>query len=160
MTQSPTIGDDAPTFTATLADGDVSAFDLDNSLGEGPVVLAFFPGAFTPPCTNEMVALQEYLDDFEDVDATVYGVSADSAFSQNAFREEHGIEFDLLSDMGRDAIGAYGLEIDIEELGLLGVANRAVFVIDNDGDVAYAWVADDPTNEPNYEELLDEVQKI
>ncbi|MFD1599066.1 redoxin domain-containing protein [Halobellus rarus] len=158
MTKSPTRGDAAPTFTATLADGDVSAFDLDNSLGEGPVVLAFFPGAFTPPCTSEMVALQEYLDDFEDADATLYGVSADSALSQNAFREEHGLEFDLISDMGREAIGAYGLEIDIEALGLVGVANRAVFVIDNDGDVAYSWIADDPTNEPNYEELLDEVR--
>jgi peroxiredoxin len=158
MTQTPTAGDAAPTFNATLADGDVSPFDLDDALGEGPVVLAFFPGAFTSPCTSEMVNLQEYLGDFEDADATVYGVSADSALSQNAFREEHGIEFALLSDMAREAIGAYGLEIDIEALGLVGVANRAVFVIDEDGDVTYAWVADDPTNEPNYEELLDEVK--
>ncbi|MFB6092295.1 MAG: redoxin domain-containing protein [Haloquadratum sp.] len=160
MTDSLLDGDTAPAFEATLADGEVSAFDLRDALGDGPVVLAFFPGAFTPPCTNEMIALQERLDAFEEVGASVYGVSADSAFSQNAFREEHGIEFPLLSDMDREVIDAYGLEIDIDDLGLLGVANRAVFVLDEEGVVRYSWVAEDPTNEPDYEELLAEVESV
>jgi len=105
----------------------VEPFDLEGHLGDGPVVLAFFPGAFTPPCSNEMVALQERHDEFVGAGATLLGVSADSVFSGNAFREEHGIEFDLVSDMAREAIGAYDLEIDIDELGLHGVANRAVY---------------------------------
>ncbi|WP_372910232.1 redoxin domain-containing protein [Salinigranum sp.] len=150
--------DTAPTFTATLANGDVETFDLSEHLGDGPVVLAFFPGAFTPPCSNEMVALQDHLDDFEAAGATVLGVSADSAFSLNAFREEHGLGFDLVSDMDRTAIEAYGLRIDIEDLGLLGVANRAVYVVDGDGEVSYVWTTDDPTVEPDYEELLDAVE--
>jgi peroxiredoxin len=150
--------DSAPTFTATLANGEVEAFDLEDHLGDGPVVLAFFPGAFTPPCSNEMVALQGHLDEFEAAGATLLGVSADSAFSLNAFREEYDIEFDLVSDMDRDAIDAYDLEIDIGELGLHGVANRAVFVLDEDGVVSYAWTTDDPTVEPDYEELLAAVQ--
>ncbi|KOX94447.1 peroxiredoxin [Haloarcula rubripromontorii] len=151
-------GDTAPDISATIANGEVEAFELSDHLGDGPVVLAFFPGAFTPPCSNEMVALQEHLGDFHDAGATVLGLSADSAFSLNSFREEHGLEFDLLSDMGRSAIQDYGLEIDIEDLGLLGVANRAVFVVDDDSEVTYSWVADDPTNEPDYEELLDAVE--
>ncbi|WP_225336530.1 redoxin domain-containing protein [Halomicrobium urmianum] len=151
-------GDTAPTFSATLGTSDHESFDLEERLGDGPVVLAFFPGAFTPPCTNEMVALQDRLGEFEDAGATVLGVSADSAFSQGAFREEHGIEFDLVSDMDRNAIEAYGLEIDITDLGLHGVANRAVFVIDENGTVTYRWVSDDPTNEPDYDELLDAVE--
>jgi peroxiredoxin len=148
-------GDSAPDISATVANGEVEAFELSDHLGDGPVVLAFFPGAFTPPCSNEMVALQDHLDDFEAAGATLLGVSADSAFSQNAFREEHGIEFDLVSDMSREAIQAYGLEIDIDDLGLHGIANRAVFVLDDAGEVTYSWVADDPTNEPDYEALLD-----
>lgn len=88
----------------------------------------------------------------------MFGVSADSPFSLGAFREEHGIEFDLISDMNRDAIQAYDLEIDIGELGLHGVANRAVFVLDEDGTVTYNWVAEDPTNEPDYEAILDAVE--
>ena len=147
--------DSAPQFEATLGTSDHEDFALDDQLGDGPVVLAFFPGAFTPPCTNEMVALQDHLDDFEDAGATVFGVSADSPFSQGAFREEHGIEFDLVSDMAGDAIRAYDLEMDIPDLGLYGIANRAVFVLDADGDVVYAWVADDPTNEPDYKAVID-----
>ncbi|GAB3685053.1 peroxiredoxin [Salinarchaeum chitinilyticum] len=153
----PSTGDQAPTFTATIGTSDHEPFDLDDHLGDGPVVLAFFPGAFTPPCTNEMVALQEHLEGFQDAGATIFGVSADSPFSQGAFREEHGLEFDLVSDMAREAIGAYDVEIDIGDLGLHGVANRSVFVVDEDGTIAYAWEADDPTNEPDYDELLDAV---
>ena len=151
-------GDSAPDISATIANGEVEAFELSEHLGDGPVVLAFFPGAFTPPCSNEMVAFQEHLGDFEAAGATILGVSADSAFSQNAFREEHGLEFDLVSDMSREAIQAYGLEIDIDDLGLHGIANRAVFVLDDDGEVTYTWVADDPTNEPDYEAVLDAVE--
>ncbi len=150
-------GDTAPTFTATYGTSDHEPFDLADHLGDGPVVLAFFPGAFTPPCTNEMVALQEHHDAFAAAGAAVFGISADSPFSQGAFREEHGIEFDLVSDMAGDAIRAYGLEMDIPDLGLYGIANRAVFVLDDDGTVSYAWVADDPTNEPDYDALLDAV---
>ncbi|MFC6837914.1 redoxin domain-containing protein [Halomarina ordinaria] len=151
-------GDTAPTFTATLGTSDHDPFDFEDHVVTGPIVLAFFPGAFTPPCTNEMVALQERIDECEAAGAPVFGVSADSPFSQGAFREEHGVEFDLVSDMAGDAIRAYDLEIDIEPLGLYGVANRAVFVIDEDGTVTYDWVADDPTNEPDYDDLVEAVR--
>jgi len=151
-------GDSALAFSATLANGDVEAFDLADHLGDGPVVLAFFPGAFTPPCSNEMVALQGHLDEFEAAGATVLGVSADSAFSLNAFRDEYGLEFDLVSDTGRGAIEEYDLLIDVESIGLHGVANRAVFVLDDEGTVTYAWTADEPSTEPDYEELLAAVE--
>ena len=153
----PDTGDTAPMFEATVGTSDHEPFALADHLGDGPVVLAFFPGAFTPPCTNEMVALQERIGEFHDAGATVFGVSADSPFSQGAFRAEHGIEFDLVSDMGGEGIRAYDLEIDIPELGLYGIANRAVFVLDSDGTVTYRWVADDSTNEPDYEAVLDAV---
>lgn len=153
-----TTGETAPTFSATVGTNEHEPFDLDDHLGDGPVILAFFPGAFTPPCTNEMVAIQEQYERFQDAGATVLGVSADSPFSLGAFREEHGIEFDLVSDMSRDAIQAYDLEIDIEELGLHGIANRAVYVLDENGEVTHNWVAEDPTNEPNYEAILKAVE--
>ena len=152
------VGDAAPTFAATLGTSDHEPFDLDDRLGEGPLVLAFFPGAFTPPCTNEMVALQDRLDRLRETGASVIGVSADSAFSLGAFREAHGLEFDLVSDMAGEAIRAYELEIDIPPLGLHGVANRAVFVLDTDGVVTYRWVAEDPTDEPDYDALVEAVE--
>ena len=152
-------GDTAPTFTATYGTSDHELFDLQDHLGDGPVVLAFFPGAFTPPCSNEMVAFQDRLADIEAAGGTVLGISADSPFSQGAFREEHGIDFSLVSDMGGEAIRAYDLEIDIEDLGLHGIANRAVFVLDDEGTVTYNWVAEDPTNQPDYDAVLDAVDE-
>jgi peroxiredoxin len=149
------IGDDAPTFTATYKGSDHETFDLAEHLGDGPVVLAFFPGAFTPPCSNEMIGLQEHLADIEGAGATLFGVSADSAFSLGAFADEYDLEFDLVSDRPGDAIEAYGLTMDIPDLGLYDIANRAVFVVDSDGQVTYSWVADDPTNEPDYDELVE-----
>jgi len=151
-------GDSAPSISAKVGTSDHEPFELADQLGSGPVVLAFFPGAFTPPCSNEMVALEDHLDRFEDAGATVFGVSADSPFSQGAFREEYDLSFDLVSDMSGEAIGAYGLEMDIPDLGLYGIANRAVFVLDADGTVTYSWVADDPTNEPDYDALVDAAQ--
>ena len=156
----PSTGETAPTFTATYRGSDHETFDLADHLGDGPVVLAFFPGAFTPPCSNEMVALQEHLDEFEDAGATIFGVSADSSFSLGAFAEEYDLDFDLVSDMDGDAIAAYDLSLDLPDLGLHGVANRAVYVLDEDGTVTYSWVADDPTNEPDYEALLEAVQAV
>ncbi|PSQ37254.1 peroxiredoxin [Halobacteriales archaeon QS_9_70_65] len=147
-------GETAPTFSTTYRGSDHETFDLGEHLGDGPVVLAFFPGAFMPPCSNEMVAIQDRIGEFEDAGATVLGVSADSAFSLEAFAEEYDLEFDLVSDMDGAAIDAYDLAVDIPELGLHGVADRAVFVLDEEGTVSYEWVAEDPTNEPDYEELI------
>jgi peroxiredoxin len=154
----PAKGDSAPDFTNKVANGDVEEFTLSEHTGDGPVVLAFFPGAFTPPCSNEMVALEEHLDDFEAAGASVYGLSADSPFSLNAFRDEHDLSFPLVSDMSRETIQAYDLEIDVGELGLYGVANRAVYVLNDEGTVTYEWVADTPENEPDYDELVDAAQ--
>jgi peroxiredoxin len=153
-------GDMAPDINATYGTSEHEDFELDDVLGGGPVVLAFFPGAFTPPCTNEMVAFQERLGDFRQVDATLLGLSADSPFCLGAFRDEHGLEFDLVSDTAREAIRDYGVEIDLPDLGLHGVANRAVFVLDGDGTVNYEWIADDPTNEPDYDEIVDAVRSL
>jgi peroxiredoxin len=156
----PQVGDTAPVFTATVGTSDHEPFDLEDHLGDSPVMLAFFPGAFTPPCTNEMIALQDELEQFKNANATVFGISADSPFSQGAFRKAHDIKFDLVSDMGREAIRAYDLEIDLPDLGLHGIANRAVFVLDEGGTVTYRWIADDPTNEPDYAELLEAIEAM
>jgi len=154
------IDDTAPSFTATYRGSEHETFELDEHLGDGPTVLAFFPGAFTPPCSNEMVALQERLNGLEDAGATLLGISADSSFTLEAFADEYDLDFDLVSDMSGDAIAAYDLSIDLPDLGLYGAANRAVFVLDEDGTVTYSWVADDPTNEPDYDDLIEAVEAV
>lgn len=62
--------------------------------------------------------------------------------------------------MDGGVIGDYNLSLDIPDLGLYGVANRAVYILDEDGTVTYSWVADDPTNEPDYDELIEAVETV
>jgi len=147
------VGDAAPDFTAPLANGDVEEFTLSENLDEAPLVLAFFPGAFTGVCTTEMATFEENLDDFEN--ASVYGVSVDAPFSLNEFRDQEGLSFGLISDSNKELIDAYDVEMDFADMGYYGVAKRAVFVVDADGEITYEWVSDDPGVEPDYDEVAD-----
>ncbi len=151
-------GDTAPDFTAPLANGDVDSLTLSEALEEdAPVVLAFFPGAFTSVCTTEMCAFQDRLSTFDDLDAAVYGVSVDSPFSLNEFREQNDLEFALVSDFEKEIIDDYDLSMDFADLGVYGVAKRSVFVVDGDGEITYSWVSDDPGVEPDYDEVEEAV---
>jgi peroxiredoxin len=147
------VGDDAPDFTAPLANGDVESITLSEHLGDGPVVLAFFPGAFTGVCTDEMCAFRDALSEFESVDATVFGVSVDTPFSLNEFRANNDLGFDLVSDTDKEVIDAFGVrDPDFADFGY-AAAKRSVFVLDDEGTVTYRWVTDDPGVEPDYEEV-------
>jgi peroxiredoxin len=144
------IGDDAPDFTVPLANGDVEAFTLSDNLEEAPIVLAFFPAAFTGTCTDEMCTFRDRLANFEDVGATVYGVSVDLPYTLNEFREQNDLDFGLLSDERREVIGDYGVASSFPPLDIR-VAQRSVFVLDGSGTVTYRWLSDDPGQEPDYE---------
>ncbi|WP_436931159.1 redoxin domain-containing protein [Halosimplex halobium] len=153
-------GDAAPDFTAPLAHGDVTEFTLSERLDEAPLVLAFFPGAFTGTCTHEMETFEERLDEFDDLGATVYGISVDTPFALNAFREDSDLTFGMISDTNRRIVDAYDLAMDFASLGVDDVARRAVLVIDGEGVVRYAWVAGDPGIEPDYDEVRDAVADL
>jgi len=148
------VGDEAPDFTAPLANGDVAELSLSEAVVDGPVVLAFFPGAFTSVCSHEMESFDDRLDEFAGAGVTVYGVSIDTPFAQNAFREELELDFDLVSDTNRDIVDAFDVSMDFTALGVHNLAKRAVFVVDEDRTVTYAWVSDDPGVEPDYDEVV------
>ncbi len=150
-------GDDAPEFTAPLADDQLGEFALSDRLDEAPVVLAFFPGAFTEVCSHEMRAFQDRLSEFEDAGASVYGISVDTPFALSEFRAQLGLDFGLVSDTNRGIIDAYDLAMDFSHIGVRDLAKRAVFVVDGDGTVTYAWESDDPGREPDYGAVLDAV---
>lgn len=152
------VGDEAPDFTAPLANGDVAEVTLSEAVADGPVVLAFFPGAFTSVCSHEMESFDDRLGAFAGAGADVYGVSIDTPFAQNAFRDDLGLDFALISDNNRDIIDAYDIAMDFTALGVHNLAKRAVFVIDDDRTVTYAWVSDDPGVEPNYNEVVEAVR--
>jgi peroxiredoxin len=148
-------GDTAPDFTAPMRtpDGDITEFTLSSALEDGPVVLAFFPGAFTSVCTGEMRTFRDRIDAIADAGASLYGVSIDSPFSLGEFAEQNDLTFSLIGDTNKEVIDAYDVVMDFDDLGISGVAKRSVFVVDEDGTITYAWVSDDPGVEPDYDEV-------
>ncbi len=150
-------GDDAPEFTAPLAAGELTEFVLSERLEEAPLVLAFFPGAFTDVCSHEMDTFQDRLAEFEDAGGTIYGISVDTPFALAEFRDQLGLEFGLVSDTNRTVVDTYDVAMDFSHIGVRDLAKRAVFVVDGTGTVTYDWVSDDPGLEPDYDEVIDAV---
>ena len=144
------VNDQAPEFTLkNTKKEDVSLSDLSNKT----VVLAFYPGAFTGVCDTEMCTLQDNLKSFNELNATVLGISVDSPWANGSFAKQYNLEFDLLSDVNREVSNNY----DVVFNGLGGIegytcSNRAVFII-KDQKVSYQWIAPNPGVEPNYDEI-------
>ncbi len=154
------VGDTAPDFTAPLARGDVSEFSLSERLDEAPIVLAFFPGAFSGTCTSEMATFEDRIAEFEDLDGAVYGISVDLPWTLQEFRDDEALSFGLISDTNRRVVDAYDLRTDFTSMGLEGLAQRAVLVIDGDRVVQYAWAAENAGIEPDYDEVLGAVADL
>ena len=139
-------GDRAAGFALPAKPGEV--VDVGEHIGRDPVVLLFFPLAFSPVCTDEMCAMRDGWAEWETVGAQVFGITADSPFITDRFRQELGVPFPILSDFNRDVARQYGaLHDDLK--GLCDVPKRAVFVVDASGEVIYDWVSDDPGKMPD-----------
>lgn len=153
-------GDRAPDFTVPLAGGgsydDVSQFTLSAAAGDGPIVLAFVPGAFTGGCTEEMCAFGSELNSFEALDASVYGVSVDLPFAQNVWIQQEGFDVPMLSDWDHEVIRAYNV-VYPDMYGSIESAQRSVFVIDSDGIVTYRWVREG--GNPEFGSFVDDVRE-
>jgi mycoredoxin-dependent peroxiredoxin len=132
------VGDQAPDFdlayfaptdpTATPPKYENKRIKLSDFKGKQNVVVAFFPAAFSPGCTNEMKQYQTSHGTFTAANTTILGISVDSTWSNRAFREQLGVQFPILSDWKREAARAYGLYDENS-----GVARRATFVVDKTG---------------------------
>ena len=152
-------GERAPTFT--VSDADRKPRGLQEFLKpRGATVLAFFPGAFTSVCTREMCTLRDSLGEFNKLNAQVVGIDVNDPWTNKAFVEKNSLTFPILSDYSRDIVRQYN--VFHENFGNLKgytVAKRSVFILDQNGVVTYKWVTDDPSKEPNYEELKKAVAK-
>lgn len=152
------VGQKAPEFT--LPDTDRNPRSLKEFL-KGKVILAFYPGAFTPVCTKEMCTFRDSLGRLRNLEAQVVGISVDNPFTLKAFSEQNGLNFPLLSDYNREVSRLYDVLLpDFAGLQGLTAAKRAIFILDREGIVRYKWIAPDPRNEPNYEEITKALEAI
>ena len=146
----PEVGQLAPDFRLRGPGG--AYYTLSEHKGQSPVVLVFFPLAFSPVCSHQLPDLQLRVPEFENAGAVVYGISVDSHYSNRAFAQSLGLSFPLLSDWKREASAAYGVL-----LPGAGTSGRATFVVGKDGRLAHIDVSDDMSDlerVPNLDRVL------
>lgn len=147
------VGSVAPDFT--LPNQDREPVTLSKERGR-PIVLAFFPAAFSSVCQKELCTFRDGLGQLNKVNGRVYGISVDTFFALKAFADQQRLTFPLLSDFNKQVIRDYGV-FNEDMIGLKGIAKRAVFVLDKNGIVRHREVLDDARNEPNYQKVYDAV---
>ncbi len=129
-------GDKAPDFTApaALAGKDYS-FSLSKALKKGPVVLYFFPAAYTAGCTAEAHEFAEATPDFEKLGATVIGVTAGNVDKIKAFSKEHCRDKFAVAAAPAGLVKAYDVALPMPG----GWSNRTSYVIAPDGKILMAY---------------------
>jgi peroxiredoxin len=146
------VGDMAPDFE--LEDQNGRKVRLSQYRGKKNVLLAFFPFAFSPVCTNEIGELKEKEETILRLDTQILASSVDSVWAEKAFAKELGAKFPILGDFRKEVVPLYGaLNQD------RGFAKRTLFVVDKNGRVAYKREYE-PGTMPDIEEAIAVLRKL
>ena len=146
-------GTPAPEFSLARLDGEKFT---NADLAGKTTVLVFYPFAFSPVCTDQLQIYNEVLSDFAERGATLYGVSCDATYSQEAFRQQLGVEIEQLSDFepkGR-ACAAFGV------LHPGGFPQRALVITGPDGMVKWSYEAPSPGDLPGANLIFDGLDAV
>ena len=128
MAAAPKVGDDAPDFQLKGSDG--KTYKLSDFKGKKPVVIAWFPKAFTGGCTKECKSMAEQGGAIRKFDVAYFTASVDDAETNKKFAESLNLDYPILSDPTKETAKAYGVLND------RGMANRWTYYIDKNGKIA------------------------
>jgi peroxiredoxin len=141
-------GQPAPEFTLRTGSGDAfTRVDLEGA----NTLLVFYPFAFSPVCTDQLSLYEEVLEDFAERGVTLYGVSCDATYSQEAFRRELGVTIAQLSDF--EPKGAACAAFGVLHPG--GFPQRALVLVGPDGIVRWSYEAPSPGELPGVNLIFD-----
>jgi peroxiredoxin len=146
-------GTPAPDFTLpSTPDQKLSLTDFRCS----PVILAFYPADWSPVCGDQMALYNEVLPEFRRYGAYLLGISVDGAWCHSAYREHRNLHFSLLADFEPkgEVARRYGVYRKQE-----GVSERALFVIDRDGRIAWSYVSPIAVN-PGADGILNALENL
>jgi peroxiredoxin len=152
------VGTKAPDFSlATKTAEGPKQIKLSDNFGKTNTLLLFFPMAFTGTCTTEMCGVSNGLREYSAMNATVYGVSGDNPFAQEAWAQKEKITVPLLSDYEHKIAKEYDVMYDSflpqMNLGMGGVPKRSAFIVDRNGVIQYAESNDDARELPNFDKI-------
>jgi peroxiredoxin len=148
----PAVGQEAPDFTLASTSGDKVAL---STLRGAPVLIAFFPLAFTSTCTAEFCEMRDDHDQFARRGVTVLPISVDSVPTLKEYRHKHGFRVHMLSDFRREVSRLYGVLLDEKYY-----SNRAYFLIDAQGKIRWEHVEHNASDRRMDAELFDAIDEI
>jgi peroxiredoxin len=153
MSQILLPGTKAPDFTLPVTpDEKLSLSELRGK----PVILAFYPADWSPVCGDQMALYNEVLPEFQKYGAQLLGISVDGAWCHVAYSKDHKLRFPLLADFEPKgaisrAYGAYHPEA--------GFSERALFVIDKNGVIAWSYLSPVSVN-PGADGILQALEEL
>jgi peroxiredoxin Q/BCP len=134
----PAVGEPAPDFRLQDQNGKwVSLADYNGKW----VAVYFYPKADTPGCTKEACEFRDNIFAFEEIGATILGISIDAIDDQKKFAEKYQLPFPLLADVEGKTAEAYGV---LNNLGIMKLAKRQSFLVSPDGKIARHYPKVDP----------------
>lgn len=148
----PSVGESAPDFTLASTSGEKLTL---SSLRGKPVLLAFFPLAFSSTCTAELCEMRDDHDQFERRGVTMLPISVDSTYSLKEYKAKHHFRVDFLSDFRRDVSRLYDVLLEDRFY-----SNRAYFLIDRDGIIRWKHVEETPSHRRDDAQLFAAIDAV
>ena len=149
--KAPDVGDKAVDFTLPYATRDSLAREdlkLSDLIGKGPLVLAFYPADWSGGCTKEMCTFRDNFSALQELDAQVLALSGDYVYSHFEWAKHHELPFTLVSDYCGKVAKQYDSWND-----QYGMCKRTVFLIDNQGKIAYRDLEYSVKDQNGFEDL-------
>lgn len=149
----PVAGSEAPDFMLPSTSGE--SVTLSSFRGRQPVLLAFFPLAFTSTCTAELCGFSENFDALSEAGVLVLPISVDSVPTLREFRARYALRTELLSDFKREASRSYGVLLPEPFY-----STRAYFLVGADGRVLWSHVEENPGMKRDDAEILERIREL
>ncbi len=144
------IGQKAPSFS--LYDSQKNKVALEDFSGKNVLIL-FFPLAFTSVCTKELCAIRDNMAMYNEANAQVIGISVDSLYTLNKYKEEQQFNFPLLSDFNKTVSEQFDSLYTTFGFGMKGVSKRSAFIVDKKGIILYAEVLENAGDLPDFKSI-------
>jgi peroxiredoxin len=159
------VGTKAPDFTlTTLGANGPELFNLAGHVGKQNILLLFVPMAFTGVCTKEFCEISQGINEYNQLNATVIGISGDNPFAQAEWAKKENITLKLLSDYDHKVATAYGVAYDAflpaKNLIMGGVPKRSAFIVDKAGVIQYSESSDNPGELPNFAAIKAKLKEL
>jgi glutaredoxin-dependent peroxiredoxin len=148
---APDVGEKAVDFTLPYATKDTLVFEgmkLSDLFGKGPIILAFYPADWSGGCTKEMCTLRDNFSALQELNAQIVALSGDYVYTHHEWAKHHNLPFTLVSDYGGKVAKQYDSWNDE-----YGMCKRTVFLIDNQGKIAYRDLEYSVKDQKDFEDL-------